>query len=89
MTDRCAACGLPFEEGEFHALHPDGSLTHEDSQPSSMRKCREELVRRLVARGDDCLAMLEGLPRCNFNGGTCGRRAWPDLPWAAAVRRLS
>lgn len=42
--DKCAACGLPFGDGEFRALLPDGTKLHEATQPDSMRRCRKALL---------------------------------------------
>jgi hypothetical protein len=44
---RCAACGLAFDVNEFRSGMPDGTFLHEDTQPASMRKCRDELLRQM------------------------------------------
>jgi len=40
----CGACGLPFLPGELRAVRPDGTAWHQETQPNSMRRCREALL---------------------------------------------
>lgn len=47
---RCAACGLPFRADELRALQPDGSSMHDETQPDSMRRCREALLAQRCPR---------------------------------------
>lgn len=46
----CAACSLPFQSGELRSIRPDGSSMHDETQPDSMRRCREALLLRLASR---------------------------------------
>jgi hypothetical protein len=48
-TTRCAACDLRFLPGEAAELHGDGTATHETTNPDSMERCRDELLRKLRA----------------------------------------
>jgi hypothetical protein len=41
--DRCSACGLFFQFGEGRSLMA-GKLVHEETDPGSMRRCRDALV---------------------------------------------
>jgi hypothetical protein len=46
-SDACAACGLPFLPNETCTLHGNGYASHETTQPDSMKRCRNELLRQL------------------------------------------
>src|SRR5271169_4386897 len=46
----CAACGLPFVAGESQTFQSDGTRLHAETNPDSMRRCREGLLARLRSR---------------------------------------
>src|SRR5271157_2819350 len=47
---KCGACGVAFSPGEMCAMHADGTVWHEETQPTSMRTCRDGLLAKLAAR---------------------------------------
>lgn len=88
MSDKCSACGTPYEPGEVRTLLSNGTTVHEDAQPASMRRCRDALL----AKQASMLAILrevgnaetEGCEGCGTIGiatinGACELLGWEKI----------
>ena len=81
-NDKCAACGTTYEPGEFRSLMADGTTVHEETQPSSMRRCRNALL----ARQADIINLLQDVGNAETEGcDGCGTISTDTINRARAI----